>query len=193
MDTPYVGDAGVFLIRTVFGLYILAVMLRFLLALARADFYNPVSQFLVKITNPAVIPLRRLVPGVGGLDSASLILLLVLQMLEIWLSSRIQGYAPGILGLAVLATGELLNLVKNIFLFSILIQVILSWVNPGTYHPASALLYRLNEPLLGPARRMIPPMGGFDLSPIVILVGLQLAAILVIAPISDLGWRLALR
>ncbi|KPJ91627.1 MAG: hypothetical protein AMJ53_11230 [Gammaproteobacteria bacterium SG8_11] len=187
----YAGNAGVFLIQTLFGLYLVAVMLRFLLQLTRADFYNPVSQFLVKVTNPPLIPLRRVVPGLIGIDMAAVVLLLVIQAVELVLVGLVQGFSLGIGGLAVLTVAQLISLLLNIYFFTILIQVILSWVNPGGYNPAVALLYTLNEPILSRARRMIPPISGFDLSPIVVFIGIQLVKILLVAPISDMGKRLA--
>ncbi len=187
MGGSYAGNAGIFLIQTLFGLYAGAVMLRFLLAMVRADFYNPVSQFLVKVTNPLLLPLRRIVPGVMGIDMASVVLLIALQATKLLLIAAVQGFGIHPLGLLVLSLAELLSLLINIYFFTILIQVILSWVSPGNYNPAVALLHSLNEPLLGRARRILPPISGFDLSPILVLVGLQLLEMLLVAPIQDLG------
>lgn len=187
MLNPYAGNAANFLISTLFGLYLLAVMLRFLFQLTRADFYNPVSQFIVRVTNPLLLPLRRVVPGFAGIDLASIVLMLVLQVLELSLTYWISGYSPHLVGLCVLAIGKLLSLAFNVFFFSILVQVIISWVNPGAYNPITSLLYSLNEPLLAPARRLVPPLSGLDLSPLVVIIALQLASYLVVAPISDVG------
>ncbi len=187
MGGSYAGNAGIFLIQTLFGLYAGAVMLRFLLAMVRADFYNPVSQFLVKVTNPPLLPLRRIIPGVMGVDMASIVLLIALQATKLLLIAAVQGFSIQPLGLLVLTLAGLLTLLLNIYFFTILIQVILSWVSPGNHNPAVALIHSLNEPLLGRARRILPPISGFDLSPILVLVGLQLLEILLIAPIQDLG------
>lgn len=189
----YFGNAAVFLIQTAFGFYILAIMLRFLLQWLRADFYNPVSQFLVKITTPALRPLRRLIPGFGGIDFASLVLILALQIIELVLVTKLLGQPLSVAGLLVLTVAELLSLLIKVFLFSILIQVILSWVRPGDHNPISLLLYQLNEPLLAPARRIIPVISGLDLSPILVLVLLQLSLILLVAPLQDFGMLLNLR
>lgn len=187
----YVNNAGAFLISTLFSMYILAVMLRFLLQLVRADFYNPLSQFLVKITNPPLKPLRRLIPGLGGIDLASIVLLLALKLLEIWLLATLyRAGLPGPAGLLVLALAQLLDLLINVYFFSILIQAILSWVNPSHYNPITTVLYQLNAPLLNPAQRLIPSMGGLDLSPVVVLIALQLASILLVAPLMALAQRL---
>jgi YggT family protein len=189
----YFGNAAVFLIQTAFGLYILAVLLRFLLQWVRADFYNPVSQFLVKMTTPLLRPLRRVIPGFGGIDFASVVLMLALQIIELVLVTQLLGQPSSAGGLMVLAVAELLSLLIKVFLFSILIQVILSWVRPGDYSPVSMLLYQLNEPLLAPARRIIPAISGLDLSPVLVLVLLQLSLMLLVAPLQDFGMLLNLR
>ena len=187
MGGGYFGNAGVFLINTVFGLYILIVMLRFLLQLVRGDFYNPVSQFLVKATSPVLVPLRRVIPGLFGIDFAAVILLLVLQIMQIALVGIIKGFAFQPLGLLVMSVAELASLTLNIFFFSILIQVILSWVNPGTYNPVTVLVHGLNEPLLRPARRLIPPVSGFDFSPLVVGVALKLVEMTLVAWLLNTG------
>ncbi len=179
-----IAQALVFLINTVFGLYILAVTLRFLLQLVRADFYNPISQALVKITNPPLRLLRRVIPGYRGIDWPSLVLALVLKITQYALIFLVlSGGLPGILGLLRLSVADLLQLVLYIFMFSIIIEAVMSWVNPGAYNPLTVILYRLNRPLLDPARRLLPPIGGLDFSPFLVLVALQLVNILLITPL----------
>lgn len=190
MSTPYLSNAGVFLINTVFGLYIIAVMLRFLLGQTRADFYNPFSQFLVTITNPALKPLRRVIPGVGGVDLAALVLLLALQALETGLVFTMAGYGVSPQGLVVTAVAELLSQLINIYLFGIVVLVVLSWVAPQTHHPVASLLRSLTSPLLLPAQRLLPPIGGIDLSPVAVLVLLQLSSMLIVAPLRATGYGL---
>lgn len=187
MGGSYVGNAATFLVETLFGLYILIVMLRFLLQWVRADFYNPVSQFLVKITTPPLRPLRRVIPGWAGMDLAAVVLMLVLQMLALTLIALVRGVEPALGPLLVVSIAELVSLLLNVFLFSIIIQVILSWVNPGAYNPVTGLLYSLNEPLLRPARRLIPPISGLDLSPIAVLIGIQVLKMLLIPPLMSLA------
>lgn len=191
MGGGYGSNALVFLIQTLFGLYLIAIMLRFLLQLTRADFYNPVSQFLVKVTNPPLVPLRRIIPGMMGIDFAAVVLLILVQGVEQFLEFIVQGFAVAPLGLLVLTVAALLHLLFQVYFYTILIQVVLSWVNPGAYNPTVALLYSLNEPLLSRARRILPPIHGFDLSPIIVVIGLQLLSILLIQPIQDLGRSLA--
>ena len=173
---PFLTEAGILLVEVVFGLYLLAVLLRFLFQLARADFYNPISQFLVAFTNPLLKPLRRLIPGLYGIDLASLVLLLVLKCIELYLLLLLGGVAVQWLPIVAAATVDLLRLTLNVYFFAILIRVILSWFMPYGIHqnPAGSLLVSLTEPLLRPARRLIPPIGGLDLSPIAVIVVLQL-------------------
>lgn len=192
--SPYFSNAGEFLISVIFDLYILAVMLRFLLQWVRADFYNPFSQFLVKITNPPLRQLRRFIPGYGGVDWPSIVLMLVLQAVELVLISLIKiGHVPAISGLFVLSIAQLLQLAVWIYIILILIQVILSWVNPHAYSPVTVLMYQLTDPIMRPVRRMIPPAGGFDWSPLVVIIALNLILMLMIAPLGDLGQSLSYR
>ena len=188
----YFSEAIRFLITVIFDIYILAVVLRFLLQVVRADFYNPISQLLVTITNPPLRPLRRFIPGYRGIDLASVVLMLLLKAIEIFLISLlVYGRIPGIIGLFILSFAQLLNLIIYIFIIAIFIQVILSWVSPGAYNPATVLLYRLTEPLLRPARRLLPPISGLDLSPILVFILLQLTVILIIKPLTHFGGVLA--
>jgi YggT family protein len=187
MTGPYFTDAGTFLVETLFGLYILIVMLRFLFQLLRADFYNPVSQFVVKATSPLLRPLRRWIPGLGGIDLAALLLALLIQIAELWLIHVMRGYQPSLSGLVVLSSAELLRILVYIFLVAIFIKVIASWIAPDVYNPVMRLLDTLSEPLLRPARRLLPPMGGLDLSPIVVLIALQMLLMLLVNPLGDLG------
>jgi YggT family protein len=191
MDNPYISNAAVYLIDTVFSLYVLMVLLRFMLQLVRADFYNPICQFLVKATNPPLRPLRRIIPGLWGIDLASVILLIALQMVGLWLANLAGGRAIAVEGLFVLSLAELLQLALNTWLITILLQVVLSWIHPGTYNPLTSVLYSLNEPLLHPARRLLPAIAGMDFSPIVVFFLIQLTKILIVAPLRDAGLRLA--
>jgi YggT family protein len=190
MSSGYLTNPLEFLISTLFGLFITVVMLRFLLALVRADFYNPLSQILVKITNPALKPLRRLIPGLGGIDFASILLMLGLQILALALVMLLRGASLHPIGLLLLAIAELLGLLLNVYLFSILLQVIVSWINPGSYNPVMSLVYSITEPLLAPARRLIPPLSGLDLSPVIVIIGLQVLKMLLLPPL--ITWGLAI-
>ena len=188
----YFGDAGSFLIDTIIGLYTLAVMLRFLLQWVRADFYNPISQFLVKVTNPPLVFLRRFIPGLFGIDLASVLLMLILTAAKTYLISLVNGFTPKLPGVLLLAVGELIELAVWIFIITLFIRIILSWIQPGGYNPVLGLIHQLTEPLMAPARRLIPPFGGLDLSPIVVFILLYLTLMLVVRPILDYGNYLAL-
>ena len=189
MGSPYVGNAATFLIDTLFGLYILVVMLRFVLQWVRAP-YNQISQFIDKATQPPLRPVRQFVPDIGRISLASLLLMFVLQLLALWLIYNLGGASPGVVGLAVLSIAKLLKLLLNVFFFAVIIQVIISWVNPGVYNPVTSLLHSLTEPLMVPARRLLPPMQGFDLSPIPVLIALQIAQFLVVDPIKDIAFTI---
>ena len=180
MGSSYLTNPLEFIISTLFGLYILAVMLRFLLGAARADFYNPVSQFLVRITNPLLVPLRKDLPSLGKYDTAALVLMLVLQFLSLTLIVMLRGNGFPVLALLLATVGELVALLLNVYMVAIIVQVIISWVNPGTYNPVTGLLNSLTAPLLGPIRKLLPPLSGIDLSPLFALIGLEVLKMLIL-------------
>jgi len=184
----YLINAGVFLINLLFGLYILAVMLRFLLQTVRADFYNPYSQLLIKVTNPTLKPLRRWIPGYLGVDWPSILLMFLLQAIEICLIALlVSGQTPAMISIPIIIVAQLIEMLIWIYIVIILIQAIISWVQPGTYSPFTVLLYQLSQPLAKPVRRHIPDAGGIDFSLFIVLILLYLALYLVVAPLQDLG------
>lgn len=186
----YFSNAAMFLVETFFGLYIFAVLLRFLLQRVRADFHNPIAQFLVAITNPTLKPLRRVVPGLFGIDLASVLLLLILEAIRAALIYFLAGQAFNPTAIVLSSIVDLLRATINLFLFAILIRVILSWVNPYP-NAATQLLARLTDPLLRPAQRVIPPFSGVDLSPMLVMIGLVLVQMLIVSPLADFGSALA--
>jgi YggT family protein len=164
-------EIGNLLIQTVCNLYLLAVLLRFLLQLARADFYNPVSQFVVRVTNPAVKPLRRVIPGFRGIDFASLVLALLVQAVALALIFLVFGAGiPNPLLLLVWAAIGVVAMIVNIYFIAILASIVLSWVASGSYNPAVILIHQLTEPVMAPFRKLLPPLGGLDLSPILVFL-----------------------
>ncbi len=179
MNSTYFTNPIEFIISTLFSLYILTVMLRFLLGVVRADFYNPLSQFLVKVTNPLLMPLRKIIPGFGKIDTAAIVLMLLLQVIMLSIIVALRGVTPPLLTLIPIAIGELIMLVITIFLVAIIVQVIISWINPGTYNPVTSLLHSLTAPVLKPFQRMLPPVGGIDLSPLFALIALQVLRMLI--------------
>ncbi|OOZ36794.1 hypothetical protein BOW51_05555 [Solemya velesiana gill symbiont] len=186
MDSTYFTNPLVFLVHLIFGVYATIVLLRFLLQLMRADFFNPISQFVVKLTTPVLNPLHRIIPGVAGLDIASLTLAWLVKSVELLLIMLIIGIDTNLLAAFSWAVPELIALLINIFFFAILLQVILSWINPGGYNPAASLLHSLTEPLLRPARRVLPELGGIDISPMLVMAGLWLLQMLLIPPMQVL-------
>jgi len=187
MGASYMTNPVVFLIDTVVSLYILAIVLRFLFQWTRTDFYNPISQFLVKITHPPLKILRRYVPSIGKIDVSSIVLALSLQMLADFLILALQGEIVGIAALIIYSFKQLVEMVLNIFVFAVFARALLSWFDPGNYNPASSILQSLTEPLLGLCRKVIPDLGGIDLSPLIALVALQLAKMMLLPPLSQLA------
>ena len=182
----YLSNAGAFLIQTLFGIYEILVLLRLLMQLVRADFYNPLSQFVVKATNPPIRPLRRIIPGFAGIDIASIVVLFILILVETLLISTVTTLPlPSPAGLIALSVVGILRLLVYVYLISIFILAILSWISPGTYNPVANLLGQITNPLIRPVRKYVPPLSGLDLSPMVAIILLYLALLLVIAPLQD--------
>jgi len=158
------------------SIYITIVVVRFLLQTVKADFYNPLSQFIVKATNPLLLPLRKVIPGFFGIDVASLVLAFILQIIAIQLLAVVvSGGAIGAANVIILSFFELISLVLNIYLFSFIVLVIISWIAPGNHNPVVSLLSSITEPVLRPIRNILPPMGGLDFS---IMVAILLIYIL---------------
>lgn len=184
MTEAYFTNPLIFLIKTLFGLYISIVVIRFLLQWVRADFYNPISQFVVTLTAPVLRPLRKLIPGWGGIDLASVLLAWLLKAAELAILAMLLGLDRNPLLALGWAIPALVGLVINLFLFAILIRVILSWVNPDPYNPAVNLLGRLTDPILVPAQRLLPAISGIDLSPMVAMIGLILLEMFLVPPLA---------
>ena len=184
----YLNEPLVFLIDVLFGLYILVVMLRFLFQLFRVDFYNPLSQAIVKVTNPPLRQFRRLIPSIGKIDTSSLVLMLILQYIALVLKSLVIGIKLLPLALLYLSIIELLNMVFNVFIFSIIILAVLSWVSSPYHHnPVAPLLEQLTRPVMKPVRKVLPPMGGIDLSPMLAIIALFFFKLLLIPPLQDIA------
>ncbi len=187
MDSSYMTNPLIFIIDSILSLYILAVLLRFLLQWTNADFYNPISQFLVKITHPPLKLLRRFIPAIGKIDTSSLVLALLLQMTADFSILAIKGLIVSLPALLLVSFTQLISLFFNVFIFAIFARAILSWIDPSSYNSASSVLYSLTEPLLNLCRRLIPDLGGIDLSPLATLLLLQVAKMMVIPPLQQLS------
>lgn len=179
MDNKLVEIAHL-LITFASSIYITIVMVRFLLQLVRADFYNPLSQFIVKATSPLLLPLRKIIPGFFGIDFASLVLALALQIATIEALSVVLGKGTiPILPVLVYSVFELISLTLNIYLFSFIILVIISWIAPHGHNPVVGLMTSLTEPVLKPIRNVLPPMGGLDFSIMIAILLIYILKILI--------------
>jgi YggT family protein len=183
-----IAQAAIFLLNTLLGLFTLGVLLRFYLQLVAAPFQNPISQAVVALTNFAVRPARRFIPSLAGLDMSTLLLAFAAQLILQWATLWLRDYPimvvtatvyAAVAGLALLA---LVRLSVYIVLYAVLIQAILSWINPHT--PAAPVLDSLTRPLLKPLRQRFSPAGGFDLTPLIIFIAAQLLLMLVVNPIE---------
>ena len=159
------------LIDILVGLYITVILIRFFLQYFIADFYNPLSQFVVKATDPLVKPIRKMVPGFAGLDVSSLLLAYLMVLFKFILIMLLAGQVSfNIVFLLLYSVIELLQSILRLFMFLILIRVILSWVSPGGFNPVMAVIGQISEPVIAKFRRMLPPMGGFDFAPMLALI-----------------------
>lgn len=174
-------DIGVFLVRTLLHLFLVLVVVRVLLQIARADFYNPLSQGIVKITNPLLLPLRKVIPGVAGLDMAGIVLAYAIQLIAIFLVAGMLGFPiQNIANVIAWAGLGLISLTLDIYWVAVLIMIVLSFVAPMSNHPAALLVRQLVEPVLMPFRKLLPAMGGLDLSPILFFLSLGVLEILLV-------------
>ena len=167
-----IASALVFIVNALTSLYLLVLLLRFWLPWLRADFRNPLAQGILKLTSPVIVPLRRMVPSFGRLDTATVLVAFVLQYLGILFILLITDDSATFSDIAITSIVKLALLSVNLFMFAIFVRIIMSWISPGQYNPATAIITTLTEPLLSPVRRLIPALGGFDISPIFVIIAL---------------------
>ncbi|WLI45047.1 YggT family protein [Pseudomonas beijingensis] len=173
--------AAVYVLQTLGSLYLLIVLLRFVLQLVRANFYNPLCQFIVKATQPLLKPLRRIIPSLFGLDMSSLVLAILVQLALMALTLLLTyGTTGNPLQLLIWSIIGVTALFLKIFFFALIISVILSWVAPGSHNPGAELVNQICEPALAPFRRIVPNLGGLDISPILAFMVFKLIDMLVI-------------
>jgi YggT family protein len=166
---------AIFIIQSLGTLYVSLVLLRFLLQLVRADYYNPISKALVKATNPLLVPLRKIIPGFAGMDLAALVLALLLQAVLIQVVVLLAGAGfVNILSLLIWAFFGLLGLTLSVYYYGMFVIIIASWVAPHSHNPALNLLQQLIEPVVAPFRKILPPLGVIDLSPMIFLMVLHI-------------------
>ena len=188
----YFTNAGVFLVDAILGFLASIVMLRILLQAVHANFHNPICQFLYRFTNPVVMPLRRAIPSWRQWDLAALFLCVLILLIKVSLINLMAGpwiykaylNLPGIL---VATLAELISLVVMVLLVAIIIRVLIGWIAPGNYSPATPLLRLLTEPLLAPVRRVVPTAAGMDFSTLIVSIGLILVRLLVVDPTLGLA------
>ncbi len=183
---PNISSAIVFIINALTSLYLLVLLLRFWMPWLRADFRNPLAQGILRLTSPVVVPLRRIVPSFGRLDTATVLVAFSIQYLTIVLLLLIRGDSAGTVPIAVTALIKLTVLSVYLFVYAIFIRIILSWISPGSYNPATAIITTLTDPILRPFRRLLPPLGGFDISPIFAIIML-VAITIVVSGFNPLG------
>jgi YggT family protein len=169
--------ALIFIISTVAQLFLFVMLLRFWLPWLRADFRNPIAQGILRLTSPLVIPVRRLIPPIGRLDTATVVVAFAIQYLTVLIILTLSAVTPSIAPIALTSLIDLVLLSMRLFTFAIFIHIILSWIAPGTYNPATAFISMLVEPVMRPFRSIIPPIGGLDISPIFAIIALQAGSI----------------
>jgi YggT family protein len=171
-------QAAIFLITTIGGLFALALLLRFMLQLLRAPARNPLSEFVAALTDFAVRPARRVIPGLRGLDLATLTLAWLTEVVQIWLVLQLKGYELGsavgiaLVAIAAIAAIDIAKLAIYIVMVAVVLQAVLSWVNP--YIPLAPLLASVTRPFLRPFQKLVPPIANVDLSPLFVLISCQL-------------------
>ena len=180
----YIGNAGSYLSQTLFGFALFIVLLRFWMQWVRADFRNPFGQFIITLTNPFIIPLRKILPSIGSIDTATVVIAFVVASIKVFMLFTINQISPALLSFFTFTLGEVIQHSIYLFFAAIFIQIIVSWVNPYSDHPIVSIARSLAEPIMAPARRLIPPIGGLDISPILVIIFLQLSLQLIVAPLK---------
>jgi YggT family protein len=181
-------QVGLLLVNAVAGFFLFIIVLRFLLQAVKADFYNPISQFILKATNPILIPVRKVVPGFGGFDIAALVVLVIVELVAITLSLIMTNYSPlPIPNIAIWALLGSVGLFLKLYFWGILIMIISSWLAPQSQNPALLLIRQIVDPVMKPIRSMLPDMGGIDLSPIIIFLSIQVCEVILIGMARSTG------
>ena len=186
-------EVTVYLVQTAISIYLLIMLMRFLLQLSLADFYNPISQFLVRATNPVVLPVRKVLPAKGRFDAASLLLAILIQLIGIIALLMMNNFSlPTISLLLAWSVVAVLGLLVKIYFFALLGMIILSWIAPGTSNPAAYLMFQITEPVMAPFRKVLPAMGGIDFSPILVFILINVIQIFLRNLAAGLGLHPAL-
>lgn len=184
---PYVQNATSFLVQAIIGFALYIVLIRFWMQWVRADFRNELGQFIITVTNPLVIPLRKVIPSYKTLDTSTVLLAYAICILKIFALLALAGTGMSITNYLIMGVGLFIKASIYLFLAAIFIQIIASWISPQSYHPIVSVARSIGEPLLAPARRIIPAIGGLDLSPIVVILFLQFTLRLIVTPLLPLS------
>jgi len=184
-----VNSASLYLISTLFDLYISLLMIRLLLAVVYSNYFNPLTQFVVKLTNPIVKPIRKLIPNVRRLETATLLWIFALECIKFYILLMITYGSPNLMGILILALGDGLKLFFQILLYAIIFHILLNLLQP--YSPINQPLQAMTRPILNPFQRLIPPISGIDLSPIPALILLQVLSMILASPLITLGMGIA--
>jgi YggT family protein len=182
-------NALLFLTTTVFDIYLFVLAIRVLLAKANANYFDPLTQFVIKLSDVFVKPIRRYIPNLKGFESATILLIFAFEFIKFFIISVLGYGLPNIVGLVIMSAADFVKLFINTFFYAIFLQAILSWIQP--YSPMNRILYQVTEPLMQPIRRVIPPISGFDISPIPALIGLQFLIIILVNPLMTFGLSVA--
>ncbi len=183
-------NAALFIISSFFDLYILVLIIRLILVWVGTDYSNPVTQFVVKLTSFLVNPLRKFLPNILGIELATVVLILLVEIVKFFLILILSFGFPNLIGLVILAIADSMKLILEMLFFAVLLQAIFSWIQPGA--PINQVLLKLTSPILRPLQRIIPPFKGIDLSPIPALIILQLIILIVLNPLIEKGYWIAI-
>lgn len=179
----YFINATDFLVQSLLGIALFIVLLRFWMQWVRADFRNEIGQFVISLTNPVVIPLRKIIPSVGTIDSATVLLSFIIASIKAYAFITMRGASVDLLTLALFGLGEMLQAGVYVLLIAIIVQIVASWVSPHSYHPVINVARSISEPVMAPARKILPSIGGLDFSPIIVILFLQFFLRLFVAPL----------
>jgi len=186
------GNGLFFLISLIFDFYVFILIFRFILQKCYANYHNPITQFILKITNPPLKPLQKIIPGIKGFDLAIIFLALVIVLIEAFALVWLEYHAmPHFLGLLIASISMLFEKVLNLYFFCVIIGILLSWIPRLEMSPMAEIIHRVIDPVMHRVRRIIPPIGGLDLTPIPVLIAIKLIEIMLFDPLTAWGLKLA--
>lgn len=183
-------NAILFLISTVFDFYTVVLIMRLVLAWVGADYHHPITQFVVKLTNPVIKPLKRFIPDLRGVEIATVIIIVLVEACKYFVITMLSFGLPNVLGLFILALGDAIRLILQTLTLALILQVILSWIQPNS--PVYDVLHKFTSPIIRPLQRVIPPVAGIDIAPLPAIIILQLLVIILVNPMKGLGLGVAI-